>query len=882
VRRVVGSASIPILLALVAVIGLSVATVRAEEPVDAPPPIVIGAEPDYPPYSFLDEEGSPTGFSLALFEAAAAAMGRDVDVRPGLWSDIRADLAAGRLDALPLVGRTPEREEIFDFTVPYVSLYGGIVIRENEDDIRDIGDLAGRRVAVMRGDNAEEFLRRQETEFEIVLLPTFLDALELLADGGADAVVMQRLVALRLLREEAIPGVRLVEEPIAEFRQDFCFAVPEGERELLALLNEGLALVIADGTYRRLQTEWFAAMDLPGRRLIVGGDYNYPPFEYLDGNGRPAGYNVDLVRAIADELEIAVEFRLGPWDQITRMLEGGELDLIMGMLYSPERDRTFDFSPSHTVHHQVAIGRGRVGAAVPTTPDGLRGARIAVQAGDIMHGYALDHSLEEDLVVVDSQEAALRLVAEGEVDYALASRIAAMYLIARNGWDNLVVGREGLASHEYGFAVQEGNGTLLSYFTEGLAVIEDSGEYRRIYDRWLGVYQPMDPSTEESLRVIVIILLPVLLVLLGTILWNRSLRRQVRLATAELRERENLFRLLSENTLDVVWRLSPELRISYVNPAIGALTGRSRDEWIGRTAADLFDEDIVGYLSRLVEDSRGDAGPPVTRDEGFRMEGRMPAGEARSVEVGVSGRLLWNDDGTLDGLQGVARDITDRKEFERTLLASIAEKETLLKEVHHRVKNNLNVIVSLLRLQEDHIGDVESARAAFRESRNRIFSMALVHEALYRSDNLAEIELDGYLRDLLDQLRGNVADRTRVEYRLDLDPLTVDIACAVPCGIIVNELVTNAQKHAFAGRESGEIAITLGTTRRPDGEALQVALTVADDGVGLPSGYNPMESKSLGLKLVSVLVEQIDGTWSMVNAETGGTSGVVRFEVAQE
>jgi two-component sensor histidine kinase len=210
----------------------------------------------------------------------------------------------------------------------------------------------------------------------------------------------------------------------------------------------------------------------------------------------------------------------------------------------------------------------------------------------------------------------------------------------------------------------------------------------------------------------------------------------------------------------------------------------------------------------------------------------------------------------------------------------LSEKETLLKEIHHRVKNNLNVIVSLLRLQEDHVDDVESARVAFRESRNRIFSMALVHEALYQSENLAEIELDGYLRDLLEQLRENAPHHLRISYRLDLVPLKLDVARAVPCGIIVNELVTNAQKHAFPERESGEIAILLqADAPTVDAGTVQVTLTVADDGEGLTSEYDPEKTSSLGLKLVSILVEQINATWSMENRVSGGTRAVVRFEV---
>jgi two-component system sensor histidine kinase EvgS len=240
--------------------------------------ITIAAEPDYQPYSFVNERGEADGFAVELFLASADAMGISVEVRSGVWNEIKDDLAAGRIDALPVVGRTPEREEYFDFTVPYLSMYGGIVVAEDETQIETLADLRGRRVAVMKGDNAEEFLLREGFHSEIVSTPTFREAIALVAEGDADAVVVQRIVALQILEQTGMTGVRLLDNPIPEFVQEYCFAVTEGDKELLALLNEGLAIVVANGTFRRLQSRWFSPMQIPSRKIIVGGDDNYPPF----------------------------------------------------------------------------------------------------------------------------------------------------------------------------------------------------------------------------------------------------------------------------------------------------------------------------------------------------------------------------------------------------------------------------------------------------------------------------------------------------------------------------------------------------------------------------------------------------------------------------
>jgi ABC-type amino acid transport substrate-binding protein/anti-sigma regulatory factor (Ser/Thr protein kinase) len=721
------------------------ATVMAQSP-RAGTEITVGAEPDYPPYSYLDDNGVPTGYSVELFRAVARTMGLEADLYTDYWDDLKRDLAEGRIDALPLVGRTPERDEVFDFTVPYLSLYGGIVVRNDDNRFAGFDDLQDARIAVMAGDNAEEFLRRRDEEYEIATFPTFVAALEDLAGGGSDAVVVQRLVALRLLQQEGFHNLQLLDQPITEFRQDFCFAVEEGNKDLLAALNEGLSLVVADGTLRRLETEWFSPLELPARTIIVGGDQNYPPFEYLDEEGNPAGFNVDLIQAIAREMDLNVEIRLGPWTGITTMLEQGEIDLIQGMMYSAERDRRFDFSQAHTVHQHVAVGvQNRNGGRVPETVEGLRGHRIAVQAGDIMHDFALENGLSEDLVVTDSQEEALELLLLGEVDYALGSRLTAMHLLEENGWDRLEVGHRGLVSSEYGLAVREGNIALLSHFSEGLAVIERTGEYRRIYDRWLGVYAPAEYDPRVVIRIVLLIVVPILVILFVIVLWNRTLRNQVALRTAEL-------------------------------------------------------------------------------------------------------------------------------------TASLEEQQILLKEIHHRVKNNLNVIVSLLTLQENQVDSVDSARKAFEQSRNRIYSMALVHDSLYQSDRLSEIELDEYIKALVSQLEATNLRDGEVTFACQLVPVRLDITQAVPCGLVINELVTNALKHAFVGLPGGAITVSLETPEKG-----LLVVSVEDNGRGMQDSVNNTDATgSLGLHLVQLLAGQLYGTveFTAANGDTGectGTRAVLTF-----
>lgn len=219
--------------------------------------IVIASEPDYPPYCLVDENGNADGFSVDLFTAAAGAVGISVEIKIGVWGKIKEDLAEGRIDALPLVGRTPEREPYYDFTLPYLSLHGAIFINEKTTDIDSLGDLKRKTIVVMKGDNAEEFVRRERISDKIFTTNTFEEAFQLLENGDYDAVITQRITGLKLVENLGLKSVKALDLYIPQFRQDFCFAVKKGDTALLNQLNEGLSIIIANNTYEDIRSEWF-------------------------------------------------------------------------------------------------------------------------------------------------------------------------------------------------------------------------------------------------------------------------------------------------------------------------------------------------------------------------------------------------------------------------------------------------------------------------------------------------------------------------------------------------------------------------------------------------------------------------------------------------
>jgi len=205
-------------------------------------------------------------------------------------------------------------------------------------------------------------------------------------------------------------------------------------------------------------------------------------------------------------------------------------------------------------------------------------------------------------------------------------------------------------------------------------------------------------------------------------------------------------------------------------------------------------------------------------------------------------------------LVGIGVDVSARKQAEEALRASLQEKEALLKEVHHRVKNNLQVITSLLRLESSRTSE-PGAQRVLKDMQGRVVSMALLHEALYRTGIFGRVDLAKYLKQLADQLfRAHAASSAKRLLTLALSPVEVDIDQAIPCGLIVNELLTNSLKHAFAEGQAGEIRLSL--QQDADGAA---RLQVSDTGAGLPRDFDSRRGKSLGLQLVSDLARQIGG-----------------------
>jgi PAS domain S-box-containing protein len=285
-------------------------------------------------------------------------------------------------------------------------------------------------------------------------------------------------------------------------------------------------------------------------------------------------------------------------------------------------------------------------------------------------------------------------------------------------------------------------------------------------------------------------------------------------------------------------------RFLEVNDIACQRLGYTREELLQMSPAGIFAAEIQPTLPALMKN--------LQVQTYLTLESVHVAKDGRRIPVEISNHL-FNLDGK-PAVLSVARDITERKKDDELLRASLDEKIVLLKEVHHRVKNNLQIVASLLNLQSERINN-PVIQETLLNTRNRVHSMALLHETLYHSDNLACLDIADFVEQLTSHLLSSFGAVAR-QIRIDCNIVDVRLGMdqAVPCGLIINELVSNAIKYAFPNERPGRITVEM----HPEADG-QVFLSVSDDGIGLPGSLDVAKTESLGLKLVSTLTSQLRG-----------------------
>jgi len=341
-------------------------------------------------------------------------------------------------------------------------------------------------------------------------------------------------------------------------------------------------------------------------------------------------------------------------------------------------------------------------------------------------------------------------------------------------------------------------------------------------------------------------------------LTNITERKQIEDA---LRESENKYRKIFENIQDIFYQTDINGNIIEISPSIERYAGFSRGELLGRPVTDVYVNPVLREeLIKQIHES----GEVVDYELILQDKNR------NTIYTSTNSHFLYDHDGNITGIEGSLRDITARKKVEIELKESLRQKELLMIELQHRVKNNLGIISSLLSLEMPKLND-EYARAVFMNARTRILSMSGIYEQLYGSGNFESVNLAKYVTDLANMILKTYSIRSRnLLLETDLDDIQLDLRRTVPLGLILNELITNILKYAYPEGHGGIINIE---TRKNENT---VTVIVADNGIGLPEGFSIKRADTMGLSLVKMLVDQIGGNLNVESSS--GTRVSIAFK----
>lgn len=860
--------------------------------------IRLAPDPNFPPIEFLDEEGRYTGIAADY----AALLEKRINIRfeiVGLtsWDDVLENARRKKVDVLGAATETRQRSEYMSFTSPYLRLPVVIIVRNEVKGVFTLNDLEGMRVSVISGYAEHEYIAEGYPHLDIDVVPDVKTGLRKVAFGMVDAMVADLASVSYHIEKEGISNLRLAGDTGYWIR--LAFATRKDWPELNAILEKGLAQIDADERDAIYQ-KWIRLVQKSLIRekrywitLIAGLGISFLVFVGVIAWNRSLKNQVSLrtdalnselserkrmegalresetkYRTLTENVNIGI-YRMTPEPKGRFVEANPALIKMFGYdskeeLLSLHAANLYQNPQDHKTLGQQLLMNGSVKNRELqfTKKDGTHfmGSVSAVVVKDENGNVLCYDGIVED--VTDAKQAKAELMDMNTRLHTLIQAIPDVVYFKDAEGRNLIVNRafEALVGMKRENIIGKTDDDILP---PELAKRCRKSDAHAMKYKEPHRYEECSSSKDGGTVFFETIKAPLYdgegnaLGLVGV---SRDVTER-RMAESALQESEEWLRTVFNGSRDAVFITGEDGRFVDVNDAGMELTGYSKEELKRMAIPDLHDiEDLHAYNAyfRRIMD-----GEEITSEAKLRNR----AGKKCDTEFNNRRIVI----GSKRYMHTVARNITERKQSEEKIRKSLKEKEVLLKEIHHRVKNNLQIICSLLNLQSRHIKD-ETALEMFRESQGRVRSMALIHEKLYGSKDLARVDFQEYIQGLVhDLFRAYKTDSAKIRLDVDVQGVSLGIDSAVPCGLIINELVSNALKYAFPSSWSGKGKIAISLKYVGDDE---VELLVMDNGVGLPDTVDFKNSESLGMKLVYILAEeQLEGK-VRVDRKKGSTFSV--------
>jgi len=414
------------------------------------------------------------------------------------------------------------------------------------------------------------------------------------------------------------------------------------------VLNKGLWVsLIANLVFISLSAQNYGDNTVENRILKVRGDQYYPPYEFLNDKGEPDGFNVELFRVMAEQLELKYEIELGPWNQVRDEMESGQIDVLLGLMVSEQRAEKMIFGIPHSVMtHGIFT---RYGSGLDTVSD-LKDKEVVVQQGDMMHDYLIQSGLTSKIIAVPTQLEALKLINQGKHDAALIGNFQGAHLISKFDLKRVKLQKSGLQPFNYAMAVKKGDDELIWLLNAGLYHLKSTGEYDRIYQKWFRVYEEYD--FKENMTPYLIGLAAMALASILAIFFILLLKSRVKRATLRHTESESKYRTLVENSLDAIF-INQNDKIIYANPSTLQLLGAENEsQVIGKSPFEFFHPDYHSVIrERIIRVLQNGEKVDVIPEKIIKLNGSILDVEVAAALVEINGE---------PSVMVMMRDITER------------------------------------------------------------------------------------------------------------------------------------------------------------------------------------------------------------------------------
>ncbi len=625
---------------------------------------------------------------------------------------------------------------------------------------------------------------------------------------------------------------------------------------------------------------------------VVGGDSDYAPFSFVDKMGIARGLDIDLLNALAVESNIEFTYMLSRWDSAINYIQSGKIDIITGIIFSEERELFVDYTfPIHTEYYSIFIRKNLKINNITSLYD----YSLAVLDKDVsIEKYLIPMGLYNNFLLVKSFPEALAKIESGNVDYVVAPYSLGMNEIEKNDYKNIKIEGPPILPSIYCMAVKKGNTKLLSVLNSGISALRNSGKLSEIKNEWK-VYELEDFQNNRIAHNIKFILIIAYVILILVFIWVWLLRVQIRkktkilnLKNQELQKSEEKFRLITENSSDIIWHLDKNFLTTYISPADERMRGFKQEEVIGTYLWSILKPEGIQMLKesnelRMAMDRKGEKSAPVI----YELEEVCKDGSWVWVEATAT--AYYDTEGNITGYHGVTRDISERKKAEQALRESEkqlkelnATKDKLFSIIAHDLRSPFNSIIGFSTILADQVKNKEMEHI---EEYSNIISTAS-QNAMDLLSNLMEWALSqtGKIIFTPKMLDVNTLINENVDFYTDIakqKSISISNTTNVPSFVVadrdmINAVLRNLISNAIKFTPfDGSVEVSSGVKNN------HVVVAVSDTGIGLSKtsseklfSLETQESKlgtqnekgtGLGLMLCKEFIDKHQGTLKVVS-----------------